>query len=121
MFRASAGEDLIDQLKFMADQGFTALEDNPMKGRPIQEQERIASELERLKMRMGVFVAHGDFKRPTFASGDKAMADQVLKDIADSIEVAKRVNATWMTVVPGAFDPRLEPGYQTANVRNNFV
>lgn len=61
-------------------------------------------------------MAHGDFRQPTFASGKKEMAERVLKDIADSVEVAKRVNAKWMTVVPGAFDPRLEPGYQTANV-----
>ena len=32
------------------------------------------------------------------------------------MEVAKRVNATWMTVVPGHLDLRLEPDYQTANV-----
>ncbi|MCA1759942.1 MAG: twin-arginine translocation signal domain-containing protein, partial [Bacteroidales bacterium] len=33
MFKNSAGDDLIDQLKFMADQGFTALEDNGLLGR----------------------------------------------------------------------------------------
>ena len=30
------------------------------------------------------------------------------------MEVAKRVNATWMTVVPGTREPRLDLGYQTA-------
>ncbi len=30
MFKHSAGENLLDQLKFMADQGFAALEDNGM-------------------------------------------------------------------------------------------
>jgi hydroxypyruvate isomerase len=39
MFRAHAGDDPIDQLKFMADQGFTALEDNGMRGRPPELQE----------------------------------------------------------------------------------
>ena len=33
MFEASAGKDLTDQLRFAADQGFTAWEDNGMKGR----------------------------------------------------------------------------------------
>ena len=39
MFRQSAGDDLVDQLRFMADQGFTAFEDNGMRGRPVEEQE----------------------------------------------------------------------------------
>jgi hypothetical protein len=34
MFENSAGKDVVDQLKFMADNGFTALEDNGMMGRP---------------------------------------------------------------------------------------
>ena len=35
MFKHSAGEDLIDQLNFMADEGFTAFEDNNLKKRSI--------------------------------------------------------------------------------------
>ena len=30
MFKNSAGDNFIDQIKFMADQGFTAIEDNGM-------------------------------------------------------------------------------------------
>ena len=33
MFKHSAGDDLLDQMQFMADAGFTAMEDNGMKGR----------------------------------------------------------------------------------------
>ncbi|HEX6985261.1 MAG TPA: TIM barrel protein, partial [Planctomycetaceae bacterium] len=116
MFKHHAGDDPVDQLKFMADQGFTALEDNGMKGRPPEEQERIAAEMQRLGMRMGVFVATGSFSDPTFASGNKDFAEKVLRDVRDSVEVAKRVNAKWMTVVPGTFDHRLHLDYQTANV-----
>jgi hydroxypyruvate isomerase len=32
------------------------------------------------------------------------------------VEVAKRVNARWMTVVPGFVDLRISEGFQTANV-----
>ena len=35
MFRHHAGSDPIDQLKFMADQGFSAFEDNGMSGRDV--------------------------------------------------------------------------------------
>ena len=35
MFKNLAGEDPIDQLNFMADQGFNAFEDNGMKNRSV--------------------------------------------------------------------------------------
>ena len=117
MFKRSAGADLIDQLKFMADQGFTALEDNGMKERSVDVQEKIASEMARLNMEMGVFVAHKiHWREPNLASGDKEKRDEFLADIKSSVEVAKRVNATWMTVVPGHVDLRKEMDYQTAHV-----
>ncbi|MFQ5571334.1 MAG: hydroxypyruvate isomerase family protein [Rhodothermales bacterium] len=117
MFEHHAGEDLIDQIKFMADQGFTALEDNDMKSRPVDVQERIASEMERLGMTMGVFVAHKIYWRePNLTSGKQNWREEFLDDIRSSVEVAKRVRATWMTVVPGHVDLRLDLDYQTANV-----
>ena len=63
MFRNSAGNDLIDQLKFAADQGFTAWEDNGMKKRPVDLQSKIGKTMEQLGMQMGVFVAHGSIGR----------------------------------------------------------
>lgn len=115
MFRASAGEDSVDQLRFAADQGFTAWEDNGMKGRSVDEQERIARAMDELGMTMGVFVANADFGKVTFAGGDQAAKDKVLDDIRASVDVAQRVNARWMTVVPGRYDQGLEWDYQTAN------
>ena len=117
MFRNSAGDDLIDQVKFMADVGFTALEDNGMKGRDRSMQEKIASEMSRQNMKMGVFVAHEiGWSEPNLTSGDKQAREKFLKEIRESVEVAKRVNATWMTVVPGHKDLRKDRGYQTANL-----
>ena len=120
MFKSMAGTDLIDQLKFAADQGFTAWEDNGMKKRPAELQEKIGRTMEQLGMQMGVFVAHGSIGKVTFARKDKAVWETVLQDIRDSIEVAKRVNAKWVTVVPGNVDEsggdRLAMEYQTANV-----
>lgn len=115
MFANNAGSDPIDQLKFMADQGFTALEDNGMKRKPVELQEKIAKEMDRLNMQMGVFVTHASFNEPTFTSGKKDMQERVLGEVRDSIEVAKRVNAKWTTIAPGIFDHKLPMGYQTAN------
>ena len=118
MFRHSAGEDLIDQLKFMADQGFTAMEDNEMTRRPADVQERIAREMQRLNMRMGVFVANFGtaFGKKSFTLGDPDLRENFLADCRRSVEVARRVNAKWMTVVTGDLDSRLDIAYQTANV-----
>jgi hydroxypyruvate isomerase len=117
MFKNMAGEDLIDQIKFMADVGFTAMEDNGMKNRSKEVQEKIATEMLRLNMKMGVFVAHSIYWRePNLTSGNEDMRIEFLKEIKESVEVAKRVNATWMTVVPGHRDLRLKIEYQTSNV-----
>ncbi len=117
MFKHHAGDDLIDQIAFMADQGFTAFEDNGMKSRPVDVQERIAAEMRRLGMAMGVFVAHTIYwNQPNLAHGDAALREQFLQEIRASVDVARRVNATWMTVVPGHKDARLEMEYQTAHV-----
>jgi len=120
MFKNSAGEDLVDQLKFMADEGFTALEDNGMRGRPVEEQERIAAEMTRLGMTMGVFVATADFEEVTFASNDPEIRKKLVQEMKDSLEVAKRVNAKWSTVVCGRYDVGREWDYQTAYVIDNL-
>ena len=119
MFKHSAGDDLLDQLQFMSDAGFTAMEDNGMKGREVAMQEKIASKMANLGMEMGVFVAHTIYwSKPSLTSGRSDKLDQFLKEVKESVEVAKRVNARWMTVVPGFVDLRKDMDYQTANVVN---
>lgn len=116
MFRANSGADMLDQLKWMHDQGFRSLEDNGMRARSVADQERVAREMSRLGMRMGVFVLNPETAwTTTFAAGTADFRTSFLKDVDDSIEVAKRVNAKWMTVVMGKYAPRLEMEYQTAN------
>ncbi len=117
MFKNSAGEDLIDQLKFMADQGFTALEDNGLMNRDVETQTKIGETLEKLGMTMGVFVVpKGGNMANTLAAGKKEHLDIFLDGCRRSVEAAKRVNAKWMTVVPGAFERNLPIGIQDANV-----
>ncbi len=112
-FRAHAGNDPIDNLKFMADLGFRGLEDNGMKGRSIDMQERIGRQLEDSGITMGVFVAHSIYwHEPSLTSGDDEKLDQFLREIKESVDVAKRVGAKWMTVVPGFVNLRLDMDYQ---------
>ena len=117
MFRNLAGEDPIDQLNFIADLGFRSFEDNDMRKREISLQELMAKTMQKRGIRMGVFVAHDIYwKRPNLASGDKALQSEFLNHIKKAIKVAKRVNAKWMTVVPGHVDLTKNIAYQTANV-----
>ena len=119
MFENTAGEDLLDQLQFIADSGFRAFEDNGMKGREISMQEKIASKMVNLNLEMGVFVAHEIYwTEPNITSGDKELLEKFLKEVRESVDVARRVNARWMTVVPGFVDLRKDMGYQTSNVIN---
>jgi len=120
MFKHHAGEDLIDQLKLMAYEGFTALEDNGMKGRSIKTQEKIATEMVRLNMTMGVFVAYANFGEKSFVTDKPEVREMLVTQMKEAVDVAKRVNAKWCTVVPGAFDTGLEWEYQTANVIENL-
>lgn len=117
MFRNLGGNDPIDQLNFMADQGFTALEDNDMKRRDVVLQEKMSVTMQKLGIEMGVFVAHEIYwNKPNLANGDMELRNKFLREIKESVEVAKRVNARWVTVVPGHVDLGLNMEYQTVNV-----
>jgi len=117
MFENSAGKDLIDQLKFMHDQGFRSLEDNGMMDRPVDVQEKIGKELNRLGMTMGVFVINGgDSWKTSLTTGKKEFADNFVATCHKAVEVAKRCNAKWATFVPGYFERKLPMEIQSANV-----
>jgi len=117
MFKNHAGSDIFNQLEFIKDQGFKAFEDNGMKNRDAKTQEKIGDFLLNNNMKMGVFVAHKIYwNEPNLASGDLNKRNEFLNDISNSIDVAKRVNAKWMTVVPGHLDLRKDMNYQTQNV-----
>lgn len=116
LFDHLAGKDPIKQLEFAASIGFRDWEDNRMHLRPVEEQQRLADAMQRLDIRMGVFVAYGigAFGKLSFTGSDKKLREEAVEEVRTAIDVAKRVNAKWMTVVPGAFNNRLEEGYQTA-------
>ncbi len=117
MFSNSAGSDLVDQLSFAADEGFRAWEDNGMRGKSVETQERLGAAMDRLGITMGVFVANSiGWSDPTLTTGKAEHIDKFVADCNDSAEVAKRVGAKWMTVVPGTIDRRREMDYQTANI-----
>ena len=116
MFAPVAGDDYIAQLEFAAEQGFHAWEDNRYYSLEVAEQERYGQKMADLGIKMGVFIGSASHDTVTLTSGDSARLAAFLADLRRSVDVAARARATWMTVVPGAYDLRLAHGYQTANV-----
>ena len=117
MFEEHAGKDPLDQLNFIADQGFRAFEDNEMRNRPVDLQIEMSKLMQDRNLEMGVFVAHKIYwKEANLASGNLEKRKEFLDDIKNSVEVAKRVNAKWMTVVPGHVDLGQNMNYQTQQV-----
>ena len=117
MFEQSAGKDLLDQLRFMADAGFTAFEDNGLMRRPPNVQQQIGDTLAKLGMTMGVFVIDtGDNWKPSLATGKAEFRDRFVQTCRDAVDVARRCGARWMTVVPGYFERTLPLGIQTGHV-----
>ncbi len=124
-----ADNDFESKLQYFYDQGFRAIEDNGMPNRSVEDQNKIAKKMEQLGMEMGVFVGLGMEtvgQTPMWAGNcidlkgrkrDKAAVREIFKKkLEDSLEVGKRVNAKWCTVVPGVEDPSVDPEYQFANV-----
>ncbi|MBB5709484.1 hydroxypyruvate isomerase family protein [Sphingomonas xinjiangensis] len=110
---------LIEQIAFAADQGFTAWEDNEARARPVAQQTQMAKALQQRGMTMGVFVASmpkWSQSRPLLGATDGAERDAFLADVRSAVDVAKRLNATRMTVVTGFLDPKVPVDIQTARI-----
>jgi hydroxypyruvate isomerase len=118
MFKNHAGSDFIEQIKFAHSMGFRSIEDNGMMARPVEEQKKIGDTLAKLGMTMGVFVITSQnwHWKTSLTTGKKEWIDLMIKDCNEAIEVAKRCNAKWMTVVPGNYERSLSFEFQTANV-----
>lgn len=118
MFKNLAGPDFIEQIKFAYSIGFRAIEDNGMMSRTPEMQSKIGDTLAKLGMTMGVFVNQFDTwpVKTSMTSGDKAWREKFIQFCKESVEVAKRCHAKWITVVPGNYDRTLPEGFQTANV-----
>ncbi len=120
MFRASAGDDPIDNIRFCHDKGFRAVFDNGLMNRPVEVQEKIAYELDLLDMDLGPFVLYADFGVTSFVTNDGDIRKMLIEKMKEGVKVAERTGVKWALVVPGRYDERLHWDYQTANVIDNL-
>jgi len=119
-FKAHAGDDPVAQIRFAADEGFSAVFDNGLMSRPPAQQELMASELAKRSMTLGPFVLYADFSKESFVLADAEVRVMLLEKMRQGVETMKRTGCRWALVVPGRFSSTLFWDYQTANVIDNL-
>ncbi len=121
MFIHHAGKDPIAQIQFIAAQGFQGIEDNFMKIRSKEQQLAIARELKKQGMQLGSFVHNTTtWQDATLVSKPSEVQEIILKEIRETIEVAKRVDGKYLTLLSGKSHPTMERQYQKANFIENL-
>jgi hydroxypyruvate isomerase len=119
-FKNLAGDDIVAQIQFAADQGFTAIFDNGIMNRPVEQQDLIAKELARRNLTLGPFVLYADFGKKSFVTREKDVREMLLQKMKQGIETMKRTGCKQALVVPGRYDESLAWDFQTANVVENL-
>lgn len=119
-FKLNAGNDPVDQLKFMSDHGFRAVFDNGLMQKPPALQEKIGRTLQDLNMGLGPFVLYADFKVESLVLNKSEVRDMLKEKIKAGIETARRTGAKWALLVPGRYNQRTDWDYQTAHVVDNL-
>ncbi len=119
-FKNLAGPDLSAQMEFIADQGFTALFDNGIMNRPVEQQDLIAREAQRLGLTIGPFVLYADFSAKSFVLRDKDTRGMLLQKMRQGLDTMARTGCRQALVVPGRLDESLAWDYQTTNVVDNL-
>ncbi len=120
MFREHAGTDIIDNIKFCHDMGFTAMFDNGLMNRPPEDQVKLTGELQRSGMDFGPFVLYADFSVTSFVLNKAEIREMLINKMKEGVETAKKTGAKYALVVPGRYDEKLTRDFQTANVIDNL-
>lgn len=111
----NAGASLEEQLELGYEQGFRAWESTWLSRKTVDEQTLIKRVMDRSGMEFGQFVGTMSFKDVTFAGRDKVLRDKVLKEVQESVEIAKRMDTKYIHNVLGLADPKLPWDFQMAN------
>ncbi len=115
IFEDIAGQDPIDQIKWGYDHGFRAWENTMLKSKPVALQEKISQTIQKLGMEFGQFVGTLTFTNATFAGKNADARNAVLKEVKESVEIAKRMNTKVIHNVLGLQEAKLPYDLQMAN------
>jgi hydroxypyruvate isomerase len=120
MFQENAGKDPIDNIKFIADQGFRAVYDLGLINRPPELQEKIANEARRLGLEMGHYSLKMVWNVPTFVLRNDEIKEMIKQKMAAGLDLQKRTGINSALFVPGLYDLKLHWDSQTTNVIENM-
>lgn len=103
LFRHSArSPDPVEQIVFLAEQGFAGVQDNFLKLRPIADQERIGAALVRYGLQMGSFNNNPlAWNRPLWSAADESARAELARDLDESLAAAARTGGQHLTCVTG--------------------
>ncbi len=110
----------VAEAAFAAEQGFTAIEDNFFKRRPVAEQERMTAALARHGVELGCIVNNLIFDRPTMVHGTADAREALDAEFSSAAEAARRAGGRWLTTLSGPADPALPPELQAAHMTEHF-
>ena len=104
LFRHSArSADPVDQIAYLAEQGFAGVQDNFLKLRSPAEQERIGAAIARHGLQMGSFNNNPRaWDRALWSATDGAARAELARDLEDSLATAARTGGRFFTCVTGA-------------------
>ncbi|MDT0575888.1 sugar phosphate isomerase/epimerase family protein [Croceicoccus sp. F390] len=121
LFRHSArSTEPFDQIDFIADLGFTGVQDNYAALRPAQEQTRVAQHAARRGLRMGSFVHDPrGWHLPRWSAPDADSRAALMAQLDRSFETARRIGGSILTCVTG-FDAKLDRQRQLAAMADNL-
>lgn len=121
LFKDTVGSlDPVAYIRFAAEQGFAGVEDNFLKLRPAGEQDRIGHALADTGLQMGAFVGNvAGWNKPLWGSVEPDAIDELRRDLASTIEAAKRVNGRYVTTIT-RLDPRVPRAIQLARMTENL-
>jgi len=112
LFPRLGGSDEADQVAFLADQGFGAVEDVGWRARPLAKRRRIVSAMNRYGMTLANFVAWADYQQPSFARPLAQMRERLQREIIRALEVAREAGVRSITVLLGRRDRRIAMSHQ---------
>ena len=119
MFEAHAGKDPVDQLRFMAEAGFSALLDGGFLGKPTELQDKLAGEMDKLGITLGGPYCSTTIGGQSLVAGT-AQREGYAQYFKGVCEKLKRVNGKWFLVVPGKLVDGLTLEQMTANLVENL-
>ena len=115
VFALTPRKNFADQIKWGYDNGFRAWECTMLKSFSVSDQEAISSTIQKLGMEFGQFVGTMDFERVTFAGNDRSLREKSLKEMKESVEIARRMNTRFIHNVLGKSHPELPYEFQMVN------